>query len=132
SGFETVYGRAEGVPEVGALGALVGLVEADGVQHARELVVEVPGVQLVALGPALGEQRAEVELTGLRRLRRGLRGGHAWCSCGCGGWGGVDGRAFVRSACRSAGPAARFSCCAAGPAARRSVRTARLAPLRPA
>ncbi|CAM5620994.1 hypothetical protein SALBM217S_04818 [Streptomyces griseoloalbus] len=53
------------VPEVGTLGALVDLVEADGVQHARELRVEVPVVQLVALGPALGQQRAEVELPGL-------------------------------------------------------------------
>ncbi|CAM5324373.1 hypothetical protein SAFG77S_00079 [Streptomyces afghaniensis] len=53
------------VVEVGALGALVDLVEADGVQHARELVVQVPGVQLVALGSALGQSCAEVELPGL-------------------------------------------------------------------
>ena len=44
---------AVGVPEVGALGPLVDLVEADGVQHARQLVVEVPRVQLVALAAAL-------------------------------------------------------------------------------
>lgn len=50
------------VPEVRALGPLVDLVEADGVQHARELVVEMPAVQLVAFGAALGQQRAEVEL----------------------------------------------------------------------
>lgn len=50
------------VPEVRALGPLVDLVEADGVQHARELVVEMPGVQLVAFGAALGEQGAEIEL----------------------------------------------------------------------
>lgn len=50
------------VPEVGALAALVDLVEADGVQHARELVVQVPAVQLVALGSALGQESAEIEL----------------------------------------------------------------------
>ncbi len=49
------------VPEVGALGPLVDLVEADGVQHAGQLVVEVPGVQLVPLRAALGQQGAEVE-----------------------------------------------------------------------
>ena len=59
------------VPEVRALGPLVDLVEADGVQHARELVVEVPGVQLVALGAALGEQRRRGRIPsgpGFRRL----------------------------------------------------------------
>ncbi len=46
------------VPEVRALGPLVDLVEADGVQHARQLVVEVLGVQLVPLGSALGQSAA--------------------------------------------------------------------------
>ncbi len=50
-----------GVPEVGALGPLVHLVEADGVEHARELGVEVPGVQFVPLAAALGEQGPQVE-----------------------------------------------------------------------
>lgn len=61
------------VPEVRALGPLVDLVEADGVQHARELVVEVPGVEFVALGAALGQESAEVELLG---TGGGFRGGH--------------------------------------------------------
>ncbi len=49
------------VPEVRALGPLVDLVEAEGVQHARQLVVEVARVQVVPLGPALGEEPRQVE-----------------------------------------------------------------------
>lgn len=49
------------VPEVGALGPYVDLVEADGAQHPGQLVVEVAGVQLVPLPAALGQQRGEVE-----------------------------------------------------------------------
>ncbi len=61
------------VPEVRTLGPLVHLVEAEGVQHARELVVEVTGVELVALGSTLGQQPAEIEFLG---PGSGFRGGH--------------------------------------------------------
>ncbi|CAO0837926.1 hypothetical protein SMICM17S_09167 [Streptomyces microflavus] len=52
------------VPEVRPLGPLVELVEADGVQHARQLVVEVARMQLVPLGPALRQEPSQVEALG--------------------------------------------------------------------
>ena len=52
---------ARRVVQVGTLGVRVDLVEADGVQHAWQLRVEVPALQLVALVSAFGEQPEHVE-----------------------------------------------------------------------
>ena len=56
------------VVQVRALGARVDLVEADRVQHARQLGIQVPRVQLIALVAALLQERREVECRHQRRL----------------------------------------------------------------
>jgi hypothetical protein len=53
---------AVGVEQQGALCPFVDLVEADGAQHPRLLVVEMACVQLVPLGSALRQQLLEVEV----------------------------------------------------------------------
>ena len=55
---------AVGVVQVGALGPLVDLVEADRVQHLRLLRVQVPAVQLVTVIAVGGEQGLQVEVHG--------------------------------------------------------------------
>ncbi|CAM5269625.1 hypothetical protein SFIMM107S_07527 [Streptomyces griseus] len=70
------------VPEVRALGPLVDLVEADGVEHARQLVVEVARVQLVPLGPALGEEPRQIEALGSAVRHRPLFSFGCAASCG--------------------------------------------------
>ncbi len=49
------------VVQVRAFGARVDLVEADRVQHARQLRVQVPGLQFVTFSAALFDQRGQVE-----------------------------------------------------------------------
>ena len=57
---EIEIARAGGVPEMRALAAHEARVEADGLQHPHHLMVEMAGVQVVAVGFASVEQRAHV------------------------------------------------------------------------
>ena len=61
AGQEVEVLPAAAVVQVGALGAHVGGVEPDRVQHPGQLRVHVPAVQLVALLAPLVQQAADVE-----------------------------------------------------------------------
>jgi len=61
AGQEVGVTVAVGVVEIGPLPPLINLVEADRMQHPRELGVEVAGVQFVSLPTPGGEQAGQVE-----------------------------------------------------------------------
>ena len=52
---------AVAVPQVGALGPLVHLVESDGVQHAGQLRVQIPCVQVITLPAPGGQEGRQVK-----------------------------------------------------------------------